>query len=61
MKEQPKPNLQLILKSAISALQDAYKDYKNAVIKDLQSSWYSDNGEFTFFTGAEERKKRLKI
>lgn len=60
MKKQAKPNLQLILKSAISALQAAYMDYKNAIIKDLQSSWYSDNGEFTFFAGAEERKKKIE-
>ena len=59
MKKQPKPNLQRILESAISALQVAYKDYKTAIIKDLQCSWYSDNGEFTFLAGAEERKKKI--
>ena len=59
MKKQPKPNLQRILESAISALQVAQKDYKTAIIKDLQCSWYSDNGEFTFLAGAEERKKKI--
>jgi hypothetical protein len=60
MKKQPEPNLQLILKSAISALQNAYKGYKTAVIEDLQSSWYSDDGVFTFLAGAEERKKKIE-
>ncbi|MBQ9589279.1 MAG: hypothetical protein IJR29_03740 [Butyrivibrio sp.] len=59
MKKQPEPNLQLILKSAIWALQVTYKDYKTAIIKDLQFSWYSDNGDFTFLAGAEERKKKI--
>lgn len=60
MKKQTKPNLQLILKSNISALQVAYTEYKTAIIKDLQSTWYSDNGEFTFLSGAEERKKKIE-
>ena len=59
MKKQPEPNLQLILKSTISELQATYTNYKNAIIKDLQYSWYSDNGEFTFLAGAEERKKKI--
>lgn len=59
MKKQNKPNLQLVLKSAISALQVTYKDYKTAVIKDLQSTWYSNDGVFTFLAGAEERKKKI--
>lgn len=60
MKKQPKPNLHFILKSAISALQVTYKDYKNAIIEDLRYSWYSDNGDFTFLSGAEERKKKIE-
>ena len=59
MKKQPEPNLQLILESAISALQVTYRDYKAAIIKDLQCSWYSDNGEFSILAGAEERKKKI--
>lgn len=58
-KKQPEPNLQLILKSAISALQDTYKNYKTAIINDLQCSWYSDNGELIFLSGVEERKKKI--
>ncbi len=60
MKKQPEPNLQLILKSAISALQFTYTNYKAAIIKDLQCSWYSDDGNFTFLAGAEERKKKIE-
>ena len=59
MKRQHEPNLQLILNSAISALQATYTDYKTAVIKDLQCTWYSDTGDFTFWAGAEERKKKI--
>lgn len=59
MEKQLESNLQLILKSTISALQIAYMNYKTAIIKDLQYSWYSDNGDFTFLAGAEERKKKI--
>lgn len=60
MKKQPEsPNLHFILKSAISALQVTYKDYKTAIIEDLRCSWYSDDGEFAFLAGAEERKKEI--
>lgn len=59
MKKQTKPNLQFMLQSTISALQVAYKDYKTAVIKDLQSTWYSNDGVFTFLAGEEERKKKI--
>ena len=59
MKKQPKPNLQIILKSAIAALQVTYNNYKTAVIKDLEYTWYSDNGEFTFLAGVEERRKKI--
>ena len=59
MKKQPEPNLHLLLKSAISALQVKYNDYKTAIIKDLQCSWYSDNGDFSCLAGAEERKKKI--
>lgn len=60
MKKQPEPNLQLILKSTISELQVTYTNYKKAIIEDLQYSWFSDNGEFTFLAGAEERKKKIE-
>ena len=59
MKKQIKPNLQLMLKSAISALQVTYKDYKAAIIEDLRYTWFSDDGNLTFFAGAEERKKKI--
>ena len=60
MKKQTKPNLQFILKSAISALQVTYTEYKRAIIEDLRCSWYSDDGEFAFLAGAEERKKKIE-
>ena len=61
MKKQPEsPNLQLLLKSAISALQVTYTEYKRAIIEDLRCSWYSDDGEFAFLAGAEERKKKIE-
>lgn len=61
MKKQPEqPNLQLLLKSAILALQVAYTNYKTAIINDLQYTWYSNDGEFSFLDGAEERKKQIE-
>lgn len=59
MKKQVKPNLQLMLKSAISALQVTYKDYKAAIIEDLRCTWFSDDGDLTFWAGAEERRKKI--
>ena len=59
MKKQSEPNLQLMLRSAISVLQVTHKDYKNAIIKDLRSSWYSDDGDLCFLAGIEERKKKI--
>lgn len=59
MKKQFEPNLQLTLKSAISALQVTYTNYKTAIMEDLQYSWYSDTGELTFLAGVEERKKKI--
>jgi len=61
MKKQTKPNLQFILKSAISALQVTYNDYKRAIINDLNCSFYSDDGEFTFLSGKEERKRKIEF
>lgn len=60
MKKQTKPNLHLILKSAISALQDTYKNYKTTIIEDLRCSWYSDDGVFSVLEGAAERKKKIE-
>lgn len=59
MRRQNKPNLQLLLRSTVSALQDTYSSYKKAVVEDLRCTWYSDDGEFTFLAGAEERKKKI--
>ena len=58
--KQPEPNLQIMLKTTISALQITYKNYITAIIKHLQYSWYSDDGEFTILAGAEERKKKIE-
>ena len=62
MKKQVKPNLQLMLKSTISALQVTYKDYKAAIIEDLRYTWFSDNGDLTFFLQEQKNEgKRLWI
>lgn len=58
MKKQVKPNLQLMLKSTISALQVTYKDYKAAIIEDLRYTWFSDNGDLTFFCRSRRTKEK---
>ena len=60
MREQQEPNLNMMLKSAITGLQTAYTNYKNAIIKDLQYSFYGDDGEFIVLAGSEERKQKIK-
>ena len=59
MKKQPELDLHFKLKSAITALRLTYMEYKTAIIDDLQCSWYSDEGELTFLSGIEERKKKI--
>lgn len=59
MKKQSEPNLHFKLKSAITALRLTYMEYKEAIIDDLHCSWYSDDGELTFLSGIEERKKKI--
>jgi len=53
------PNYQMMLDSTVVALRQAYKDYKEAVIKNLQLTWYDDNGVFTVLHGVEERNKDI--
>jgi cell shape-determining protein MreC len=59
MKQILEPNYQMMLDSAIVALQQIYKDYKEAVIKNLQLTWYDNDGMFTICDGVEERNKDI--
>jgi len=53
------PNYQMLLDSAICALQQAYKEYKKAIIKDLDFTWINNKGEYSFVEGVEERVNKI--
>ena len=52
-------NYQLMLDSTISALQHAYSDYKKAVIKNLEFTWFDSEGVFTVPEGIERRNEDI--
>ena len=54
------PNYQIMLKSAIMSLQQEFEDYKKAVVKNLQYTWFDDNGIFTTYEGVEKRNKDIE-
>ena len=60
MKQILEPNYQMMLDSAITSLQEAYKDYKAKVIKNMQLTWIDQNGAFTFCSGLEERNEEIE-
>lgn len=59
----------MLLKSAISAKQTAYNNYKRLFVKWLESTWIGDNGEFCYLKNnyyelvekADEEFKRASI
>ena len=58
-KRKQEPNYQMILNSAICGLQQAYKDYKKAIIKNLDFTWINNDGDFSTLAGIEERNKEI--
>lgn len=50
-KTEPKPNYELMFKSAVLALQTTYSAYKVAREKELYMSWYGDDGSYRELEG----------
>ena len=53
------PNYQLMLNDAVFCLQETYREYKKAVIKNLQFTWIDNDGAFTYHSGLEERNQHI--
>ena len=53
------PNYQMLLNSAISALQDTYSQYKKAMNESLRWSFVNNDGEFCILGGYEERQAKI--
>ena len=52
-------NKERVLKSAIFSLQQAYLEYKKSVIKSVDCSWITDDGDLALLEGQEERNKAI--
>lgn len=57
-KNDPTPNYELMFQSAVGALQNAYKEYKNAVCDELWRTFFDSDGHFSVLSDHEKRAKR---
>lgn len=58
--KQAQPNYDLMLSMAIKSLQQLYNDYKKEVYKNIQYTWYDNNGDFCILEGQEKRNLKIK-
>lgn len=59
-RREPTPNYNIMFESAVSALQNAYSEYKKAKAEELRWTFFNHDGRFCFYAGYEERKKRTE-
>ena len=59
MKKVLEPNYQMLFDSTVLALQNTYKQYKDAVAESLEWSFIDNNGNFCILAGYEERNARV--
>ena len=55
----PEPNYDILLKSTISSLQEAYKKYILAVRESLSTSFFNDEGNFCTLGNNEEKREEV--
>ena len=53
-KPEPKPNYDVMFRSAVTALQGTYNAWKAARLKELRMSWFGDDGTYTEMDGIGE-------
>lgn len=58
-RRKPTPNYQLMFESAVCALQEAHAEYKKARVKQLQWTFFDNDGRFCFLDGYKELKERI--
>lgn len=59
-RRKPTPNYQLIFESAVTGLQNAYSEYKEARIEAIRGAFIGADGRMTIRSGYEERQKRIE-
>ena len=58
-RQKPTPNYQLMFESAVSALQNAYAEYKKARAEQVRWTFFDNDGRFCLLDGYKERKERV--
>ena len=58
-RRKPTPNYQLMFESAVCALQNAYVEYKKARVKQMQWTFFDNDGRLCFLGGYKELKERI--
>ena len=58
-RQKPTPNYQLMVESAVCALQNAYAEYKKAGAEQVRWTFFDNDGRFCFLDGYKERKERV--
>lgn len=53
-RKEPKPNYDLMFRSAVTALQIAYDNYKTARKKELECTWVGMDGRFVELEGIKD-------
>jgi len=58
-RRKPTPNYQLMFESTVGALQNAYAEYKKAIVKQVQWTFFDNDGRLCFLDGYKELKERI--
>ena len=58
-RRKPTPNYQLMFESAVCALQNTYAEYKKAKVKQMQWTFFDNDGRFCFLDGCKKLKERI--
>lgn len=59
-RKKPTPNYQLMFESAVSALQNAYAEYKKAQVEAIRWTFIDADGHMAILDGYEARQKRIE-
>lgn len=59
-RKEPTPNYELMFRSAVYGLQQAYTAYKKAVSEEWEWTFFNSDGQFSILEGYEERHQKTK-
>lgn len=57
-RKKTEPNYELLFKSAVTGLQNTYSQYKTAMTRALQYTWYGDDGNYAELDSAIEQRDK---